>query len=128
MIWVGLLMAAGCLGLLWWAVNHGRNEGQARTMVFTCMAVYQLFHSLAIRSERYSLFRIGPASNPQLLGSVALVMVLQLLLVIWAPFGAIFKVEPIGAYDLALTLVIASSVFWAVELEKWLFRRGRIWQ
>jgi len=127
-IWVGLLMAVGSLGMMQWALTHGHSEAQARTMVFTCMAIYQLFHSLAIRSERYSLFKIGPAGNPQLLLSVVIVLGLQLLLLYWPPLGGVFKVEPIALSDLALALAVASSVFWLVELEKWLFRRGRLWR
>ncbi|MCU0607126.1 MAG: cation-translocating P-type ATPase [Candidatus Edwardsbacteria bacterium] len=127
-VWVGLLMAIGSLGMMQWALTHGHSEAQARTMVFTCMAVYQLFHSLAIRSERYSLFKIGPAGNPQLLGSVVVVLGLQLLLLYWPPLGGVFKVEAIAAADLGISVAVASSVFWLVELEKWLFRRGRLWR
>ena len=37
-------------------------------MTFTVLALSQLGHVLAIRSERDSLFRIGLLSNPPLLG------------------------------------------------------------
>ena len=36
------------------------------------LAISQLFHSLAIRSERDSLFAIGIFSNPAMLGAVLL--------------------------------------------------------
>ena len=124
-IWVGLLMALGTLVLLHWGLSRGYDESYARTMAFTCMAVYQLCHSLAIRSEYYSAFAIGFFSNPRLLASVMLVLGLQFALLFWEPASRLFKLQTLAWSDLALTLVVASSVFWAVELEKLIFKRLR---
>ncbi|HBE72611.1 MAG TPA: ATPase [candidate division Zixibacteria bacterium] len=124
-VWVGLLMMVGTLILFQHGLGLGRGETYARSMAFTCMAVFQLCHSLAIRSEQHSAFTIGFFSNPKLLGSVVLVLGLQMLLLYWPPFSGIFKLEALAPGDLALSLAVATSVFWAVELEKLLLKRFR---
>lgn len=117
-VWVGLLMMAGTLLLFGHGLSAGRSEGYARSMAFTCMAVFQLCHSLAIRSERHSAFTIGFFTNPGLLGSVALVLALQMAVLYWPPLSRVFRLEALAAGDLFLSLALGTSVFWAVELEK----------
>ena len=40
----------------------------------------------------------------------------------------IFKTEPLGIGELVLCLALSSVVFFAVEIEKWLVRRGWIYR
>jgi Ca2+-transporting ATPase len=62
------------------------------------------------------------ASSP-LLGAVILTVLLQLT-VVYVPFlNGIFWTEPLSAGELAVSVVAASGVFFAVEGEKWLKRR-----
>ena len=83
---------------------------------------------LAIRSERESLFTTGVAGNLPLLGAVMLTVLLQML-VIYAPFfNDLFKTRPLSASEFLLTCLLSSSVFFAVELEKWLIRRGWLYR
>jgi P-type Ca2+ transporter type 2C len=63
-LWVGLTMAAVCLALL----AAARAAGWPwQTMVFTTLALLQLGHALAVRSERESFFTLGARSNRLLL-------------------------------------------------------------
>ena len=81
-------------------------------------------HIMAIRSERQSLFKIGPASNKFLLGAVCITVALQLALV-YVPFlQAIFKTTSLSPAGLALTVAVSAGIFAAVEVEKWFARRG----
>jgi Ca2+-transporting ATPase len=124
-VWVGLLMMVGTLLLFHHGLGLGRGEAYARSMAFTCMAVFQLCHSLAIRSEQHSAFSIGFFSNPQLLGSVALVAALQMAILYWPPMSGVFKMEALAPGHLALSLAVATSVFWAVEMEKLVLKTVR---
>ena len=125
MLWVGLLMGAVCLVLQAWAMHHSGSHWQ--TMVFTVLTLSQLGHVLAIRSERDSLFRIGVASNPPLLAAVASTFALQLATIYVPALNPIFKTEPLGWDELAICLSLSTVVFFAVEAEKWLVRRGLLY-
>ncbi len=126
MIWVGLLMAGTVLFTQAWAYHTGWAHWQ--TMVFTVLALTQLGHVLAIRSERESLFRQGVWSNRWLFWIVLLTIVLQLATIYAPPLNPIFKTEPLRAGELAFSLAVSAVVFVAVEMEKWAVRRGWLYQ
>ncbi len=120
-IWVGLLIGGLCLGVQAWAISTGHHW---RTMVFTVLCLAQFAHVLAIRSEYDSLFSLGISSN-RVLSWVLLVSVIVQLSVIYVPvLHDIFRVEYLDIPELVLCFVLASVVFWAVELEKFLIRKG----
>ena len=120
-LWVGLLMGLVSLGLGYWAWRTDRTNWQ--TMLFTTLTLAQMGHALAVRTGRDSLFRVGLLSNRALLGAVLLTFVLQLA-VIYVPFlQDLFNTAALSAGELALSLVVATLVFWGVELEKLVLRR-----
>ena len=119
-LWVGFLMGITTLGIQYWAINTENPHWQ--TMAFTVLCFSQMGHVMAIRSERESLFTIGVFSNKPLLGALFITVVLQLILIYSPFFNAIFKTQPLFIYELAITFVVSSVVFWAVEIEKWIFR------
>jgi len=121
-VWVGLLMGSVTLGTLAWAYHTGSAHWQS--MTFTVLALSQMAHVLAIRSERESLFRQGLWSNRPLLGAVALTVVLQMATLYLPAFNAVFKTQPLTLAELALSLGLSSVVFVAVEIEKAVKRRS----
>jgi Ca2+-transporting ATPase len=125
-VWVGLLMAGVTLATQSWAYHHGSAHWQ--TMTFTVLALSQMGHVLAIRSERASLFRMGVRSNPLLLSAVALTVVLQLGTIYLPGTAEVFKTQPLSAGELLLCLLLSTVVFLAVEGEKWLIRRGLLYR
>ncbi|MBI3150416.1 MAG: cation-translocating P-type ATPase [Betaproteobacteria bacterium] len=126
MVWVGLTMAAVCLVLQSWAL--GREGAHWQTMVFTVLCLSQLGHALAIRSERESTFRLGFWSNPVLMAAVLFTLVLQLATIYLPVLNPIFKTEPLDFDELLLCLAASTLVFFAVEMEKWVLRRGWIYR
>jgi len=121
-LWVGPLMAALALGTQAWSLASGSSHWQ--TMVFTVLCWSQLAHVLAIRSERESLFSLGLRSNMPLLGAVILTFMLQMTTIYVPTLNSIFKTAPLSLLEFAITLAIAAVVFIAVEVEKWVKRRG----
>ncbi|MCB1751652.1 MAG: cation-translocating P-type ATPase [Gammaproteobacteria bacterium] len=125
-VWVGLLIGGLSLLAQALAFHHGSSHWQ--TMVFTTLTLAQLAHVMAIRSESQSLFTIGLFSNTPLLGAVLGTVVLQLG-VIYVPWlNGVFRTAPLDAIELGLCFLLAAAVFMAVETEKWLVRRGVIYQ
>jgi len=122
MIWVGLLIGALSLIGQAWAYHGGSSHWQ--TVVFTVLTLAQLFHVLAIRSDRESLFSIGFFSNPPLIGAVLLTMALQLAVIYLPALNVIFKTEPLNAVELVVCFGLASLVLVAVEIEKVLVKQG----
>jgi len=119
-IWVGLLMGGVSIFTQAWSIKTGHSHWQ--TMVFTVLCLSQMGHVLAIRSEKESLFKIGIFSNRSLLFAVALTFVLQMATIYVPSLNPIFKTEPLSLSELALTLLLSSVVFFAVEIEKFLKR------
>ncbi len=115
-LWVGLLMGAVCLGVQAWAMHTGNPKWQ--TMVFTTLAISQMGHVLAIRSEKFFLFRQGIFSNLPLLGAVMLTFALQLALIYIPFFHEIFSTQPLTLYELLICIAVSSIVFHGVEMEK----------
>jgi Ca2+-transporting ATPase len=124
-LWVGLFVGALSIGTQAWAYGRGLEYWQ--TMVFTVLTVSQLFHSLAVRSERESLFTIGVTSNPAMLGAVLLTLALQLAVIYVPVFNPIFHTQPLPLADLLVCLGLSSLVLVAVEIEKWLVRKRRLY-
>ncbi len=126
-VWVGLLIGGLCVGVQWWAMEHDRaydtGRGHAQTMVFTTLCFCQLAHVLAIRSETRFLFRLGLLSNKMLLVTVALTSLLQLAIVYVPALRSLFSLELLTWQELLICLGVASVIFHAVELEKYLRNR-----
>jgi Ca2+-transporting ATPase len=123
---IGLLIGGLCLLTQAYAIASGTSHWQ--TMVFTVLTLAQMAHVLAIRSERESLFSQGLFSNPPLFGAVALTFALQLATIYVPWLNPIFKTEPLTAAELGFCLAMSSLVFVAVEIEKALIRRGRLYR
>jgi Ca2+-transporting ATPase len=119
---VGLLMAGLTLSAEAWYVNSANPAWQ--TIVFTTLCFAQLGHVMAIRSERSSIFGAGFARNPALLGSVALSIGLQLLVVYAPPLNVLFRTVPLRPVELAVCVSAAVVILAVVEAEKW-YRRAR---
>jgi len=125
-VWVGLLLGGVCIAVQAWALTSGTAHWQ--TMVFTVLALSQLGHAMAIRSERDSLFMQGILSNPSLAGAVLLTLALQLA-VIYVPWlNGIFHTQPLSAGELGLCLALSCIVFVGVEIEKALIRAGLLYR
>jgi len=85
-------------------------------------------HVLAIRSERETLFSQGLFSNIPLLGAVLLTFGLQMAVLYVPILQHFFKTEALSHDELLLCLVLSSVVFFVVEIEKWMRRRGWIYR
>jgi len=122
LIWVGLLLGTVCLAAEYYARALG--EGTWQTMVFTTLGLSQMGNALAVRSDRESLFTLGLLSNKFLLGAVLLTFALQMA-VIYLPFlQRIFDTSALTLTQLGVSLALSTVVFAAVEMVKWVQRRG----
>jgi Ca2+-transporting ATPase len=125
-LWVGLLV--GGLSIASQAWSYARGAEYWQTMVFTVLTLSQLFHAMVVRSERASLFSIGVASNRAMLGAVLLTLGLQMAVIYVPVLNVVFHTQPLPPQELAACFLLSSLVLVAVEIEKWLVRRGLIYR
>ncbi|HSQ17732.1 MAG TPA: cation-translocating P-type ATPase, partial [Anaerolineales bacterium] len=118
---VGLLMGLVSLGVGFFAWLGGDPAWQ--TMAFTTLTMAQMGNALAVRSERYTLWKIGLFSNRLILGAVLLTLVLQMAVVYLPFFQNIFKTMPLSAGDLAISLGCSVLVYLGVEVYKMITRK-----
>jgi len=121
-LWVGLLLGGVTLGTQAWAIGSGSAHWQ--TMTFTVLTLSQMGHVLAVRSERDSLLAQGLWSNRGLLGAVVLTFALQCATIYVPALQQVFATQPLSALELLACVLLSGVVFVAVEIEKWLVRRG----
>ena len=120
-LWVGALMTAGTLGLFTAYLPQGLHHAQ--TIAFLTISLFQVFNVLAVRVERDSVFTAGFFRNRFLIVAVLLTVALQFAVIFIAPLAAVFETTPLSIEEVLLCSAVASSVFFAVELEKLVRRR-----
>ncbi|MBK6489945.1 MAG: cation-translocating P-type ATPase [Gemmatimonadetes bacterium] len=121
-LWVGLLMGGVALLTQGWSLRHGLAHWQS--MTFTVLALSQLAHVMAIRSERVSLWTQGVWGNAPLTLAVLGTVGLQMATLYVPVLNGIFKTAPLSAGELAACVALSCLPFLAVEGEKLLLRRG----
>jgi Cation transporting ATPase, C-terminus len=125
MVWhiagLGLLIGGVTLALGLW-IWHNQNPAW-QSMVFTTLALLQMGHVLAIRIDRASVLGRGFFGNRAELGSVLVLIGLQLAALYVPVLQSVFVTVPLSFAELGVCVVASTSVFWAVEAEKWVRRR-----
>jgi Ca2+-transporting ATPase len=115
------LVAGPTLGAFaYGAASDGVKEG--RELAFMTLVVAHLFAALNYRSISMPFFKMSILSNPQLLVALAAAFALQLLPFYFPPLNDVFDVSPLGLWEWALLLPLASVSFFGIEAFKFLRR------
>lgn len=99
------------------------------TMTFTCFVLFDMFNALACRSETKSLLRgeMGLFANTAFNWAVGLSLFGQLLVIYFPALQYTFQTEALSFWDILSLVALASTVFWADEVRKFVKgRRGRM--
>jgi Ca2+-transporting ATPase len=123
-IWSGLFIGLVTVGA-GFAHYESNPNGPWQTLMFTMIAIMQVFQALGTRSNRESLFSLGLFTNPVMVGVIALVVGLQVVAV-YAPFlsTTLLRVQPLGALDWLFVFGAGVAMLLATEAEKWWSRRA----
>ena len=125
-VWVGLMIGGLSIFTQAWALHEGIAHWQS--MVFTVLTFAQMSQVLAVRSERESVLNRGFFANRPLLLAVLSTFALQLAVVYSPWLQPVFKTEALSLPELGFCIGIASLVFFAVEAEKLMKRRGWLYR
>jgi P-type Ca2+ transporter type 2C len=125
---VGLVMAAGTLGVMDWALPGGLVTGggggglrRAQTLAFTTLVLFSLFNTFNARFDDRSAFH-RLLANRWLWLATALSVALQIA-VVYTPFlQRAFRTAPLAPADWLVCAAVASTVLWAMEAKKLLAR------
>ena len=120
---VGLL-TLGAYFLGEYVLSDPREAYQAaNTMAFATLTLCQLFHAFDVRSESQSLFHIGVFSNPAMNKAFLVGLGLQLSVLCFPPFQAVFQTVPLNPLEWAVVLTLSVTPVVVCELAKALRRR-----
>jgi Ca2+-transporting ATPase len=92
----------GALTLMAFQIGLHRYPGSvihAQTMAFLTMSISELIHSLNMRNEKKSIFKIGFFSNNFLIFSIILGILLQIIILYIPYLSSIFSVYPLNTTD-----------------------------
>lgn len=122
--YVAVILMIGTFSLFVWELTQHMSLEQARTVAVNTLVMYEIFY---LFNSRYIiapvLNRAGLFGNRYALLAVVLLIGFQLLFTYWAPSQALFGTAAISAMSWLWIVLVASSVLWIVEIEKWLRRR-----
>lgn len=121
---VSILMAIGTLGLFAYELGQGTDLARSRSVAFTTLVLFQFFNALNARSENQSIFTRGLASNPYVLGGIAIGVALQMAVLYIPAVVPLLQTAPLTVENWALALLVSSTALWAIEIEKLVRRRS----
>ena len=119
---VGATIAAVSLGLAVYYYNPSNPEDLTwQTMIFATIGFSQVFQALALRSSGHSPFAVR--TNPLMAVVTVSAIALQLIAIYFPAMQPFFRLVPLSAQDLLLSVAAGALVFFAVKLERRLFNR-----
>ena len=122
-LFVSLIMLAGAFGLFVWQRHSGASVELARTVTVNTLALLEIFYLLTARYLTASVLnRRGLTGNPVIWWASGILILLQLGWTYFPPMQAMFRSTALDMNHWIQIIMVASSVFFLVELEKWLIR------
>jgi Ca2+-transporting ATPase len=119
----GTFIAIGTLSLFVWELSKGSGLATARTVAFSVIIIFQLFHAFNMRSSTNSILQTGVSGNRKLVLAFVLGVALQLA-IIYLPLGQeLFKTTALEPLDLAVLAAVSLSIVGVAEFRKLLYRR-----
>jgi Ca2+-transporting ATPase len=100
-----------------------RDDAAWQTVLFTSIAFAELAGGFAMRSERVSLWRLGPFTNRPLVAAVAGTVALQVILIVVPFLRHVLELRALSWAHWSLAIAIAVAYLAAVEVEKWVSAR-----
>lgn len=119
---IGAVMAAGTLGVFWWARSSGKDDTVATTLAFTTFVAFQIVNAFNARSETQTAFRRYSLSNKRLLIALVTVAALQVV-VVQVPFmQPVFDTTSLTLSEWGVCAAVGVSVLVVEEIRKLIVR------
>ena len=120
---VAVVMAALGYAVFDWMLKNGWEEDSARNGLLLFVVLMKTFHLGATRSEtKYTLW-MAPWKSPLLLVCAVAAVLVHLAAMYLSPLQAVLGTEPVSLQTMLVLFALALTVFAAMELHKWTWRR-----
>ena len=107
-----------------WQRENGASVELARTAAVNTLVMFEIYYLFNARFLLAPSFnRAGLLGSRPVLIAIGLVISFQLLFTYAPPMQFLFQTEPLDAVTWAEIVAISSSVFFLVEIEKWVLRK-----
>ncbi|MCW8825084.1 MAG: HAD-IC family P-type ATPase, partial [Gammaproteobacteria bacterium] len=121
---VSIILMSGTFGLFLWEMDRGVNIEHARTVAVNTLVMFEIFYLFNSRYITASVFNwAGLTGNRYVLIAIGILIIFQLGFTYLAPMQVLFGTVAIDFYIWLRILLVASSVLFLVELEKYFVRR-----
>ena len=122
-LFVSIILMSGTFGLFIWDMAQGATIEHARTVAVNTLVMFEIFYLFNSRYITASIFsREGLTGNRYVLIAIGVLIIFQLGFTYLAPMQSLFGTTAIGFRQWLIILLIASSVLFLVELEKYIVR------
>jgi magnesium-transporting ATPase (P-type) len=119
MVIAALVMGCVGLGTFWWMLQAGWSEAAARNALLLLLVLFENIHIGNCRSETKSALRLSPLRTPVLLIGAIVAFLVHVAAMYLPPAQAVLQTEPIDLGTWGTLLVLALTVFLAIEIHKW---------
>ncbi len=121
---VSVILMCGTFALFLWEIKQGGNTEHAQTVAVNTLVMFEIFYLFSSRYITASVFSLeGLTGNRYVLTAIAILIVLQIIFTYAAPFQSLFGTRALDFNIWLRIILVASSVLFLVELEKYLVRR-----
>jgi Ca2+-transporting ATPase len=121
-VYQGILEGTLTLGAFIYALNMYGQE-VAITVAFMSLALVQLAHSMNVRSNSESIFKLGITANKSLIAAILISAMFQISTVLITPLNKVFKIVPLNGEQWLLVASVAFGMIAIVEVIKIFIRK-----
>jgi len=123
-VFVSLILVSGTFGMFLWQRLNGVDIDEARTVAVNTLVVFEIFYLFSARHlTAPSLTREGLLGNRYALLACGVLILMQLAFTYAPPMQLLFSTAPLSVGTWMEIVILASSVLFLVELEKWWLRK-----
>ncbi len=120
---VSVILMGGTFGLFLWEMEQGVSIEHARTVAVNTLVMFEIFYLFNSRYITASVFNwAGLTGNRYVLIAIGMLIIFQLGFTYLAPMQSLFGTTAIDFNIWLRILLVASSVLFIVELEKYFVR------
>ena len=124
---VSIILMSGTFGLFIWEMERGMSIEHARTVAVNTLVMFEIFYLFNSRYIAASVFNwSGLTGNRYVLIAIAVLIILQLGFTYLGPLQSLFGTTGISFDIWPRIILVASSVLFLVEIEKYFVRRAKV--